>query len=401
MTFKECSRVSEREAFVHLASLAGSNMSLLCARFGISRKTGYRWLHRHLGGEPMTDRSRRPHESPSRTASEMEQLVLSVRAAHPGWGGRKIARRLADLGHAGAPCPSTITSILHRHDQIEASASAERRRPQRFEHAYPNALWQMDFKGHFALGDGSRCHPLTVLDDHSRYSLAVRACGDERGLTVRAALTLTFERYGLPQRILCDNGPPWGTPDAGPRGLKLTKLTVWLLRVGVEVTHGRPHHPQTQGKDERFNRTLDIEVIQRQLLADLLASGYEFDRFQHCYNFERPHEALGLATPGSLYRPSPRSLPSPLPPLAYAEREVRQVDADGHLSYRGRRVRVTRALAGQPVGLRPTLTDGLLEVVFAGWPIGELDTRAAAWLVCSASTRCARSSGADQPLSNV
>src|SRR5262249_24110405 len=150
----------------------------------------------------------------------------------------------------------------------------------RFQRERPNELWQMDFKGHFATAT-VRCHPLTVLDDHSRYCVGLRACGDERGETVRAELIALFRRFGIPERILCDNGPPWAA--AGGEA-KWTALAVWLLKLGIGVSHGRALHPQTQGKDERFHRTLDVEVIQRQIWADLRACQRRFDPWRHVYN---------------------------------------------------------------------------------------------------------------------
>src|SRR5205807_4484324 len=150
---------------------------------------------------------------------------------------------------------------------------------ERFERAAPNELWQMDYKGHFATRAG-RCHPLTVVDDHSRYAVGLRACGDERGGTVQAELTAIFRQYGLPERMLMDNGSPWGS-DALHRH---TWLTVWLLELGVAVSHGRPYHPQTQGKDERFHRTLTAEVIGRRAFADLAECQRRFDAWRVVYN---------------------------------------------------------------------------------------------------------------------
>jgi transposase InsO family protein len=224
MPWRECDPMSLRAEFVVLADRDGTNVSELCRRFGVSRKTGYKWLSRYREGgrEGLADRSRAPVSQPTRTSSELEERVLSARRAHPAWGGRKLRRWLSDRGVRGVPSASTITEILRRHGQIEASASESARRYQRFEHARPNDLWQMDFKGHFALGGGGRCHPLTVLDDHSRFALGLRACGDERGETVRAELIGVFRRYGLPLSMVMDNGSPWGGEEWG----RATWLTV-------------------------------------------------------------------------------------------------------------------------------------------------------------------------------
>src|SRR5262249_18423537 len=237
-------------------------MSELCQRFGISRKTGYKWIRRFQEGgtKNLEDRSRRPRSSPRRSSQELEVKVVRLRRKHRAWGGRKIRRRLEDLGEKKVCSASTITAILRRHDLIEPIASVQRGKMERFEYPVPNDLWQMDFKGHFALRLGGRCHPLTVLDDHSRYALVLKSCGDERTATVRGHLTQAFERYGLPRRILCDNGAPWGTSGQGGWD-HWTPLSLWLMRLGVGMIHGRPYHPQTQGKEERFHATLNAELL--------------------------------------------------------------------------------------------------------------------------------------------
>jgi len=200
MPWKECSKVDERGEFVRLAKVEGAKVSRLCERFGISRKTGHKWLRRFDSHEELADRSRRPQDSPRRTARKMEQAVLGIRDRHPAWGGRKIARRLRDQGFGQVPAPSTVTSILHRHGLITPEASYAAQPWQRFEHEAPNALWQIDFKGDFATAS-ARCHPLTVLDDHSRYSLALQACPSVSTHSVQPHLQHVFERYGLPVRI--------------------------------------------------------------------------------------------------------------------------------------------------------------------------------------------------------
>ncbi|MGH2671036.1 MAG: IS481 family transposase, partial [bacterium] len=311
MSWQEVSTVSLRQEFVMLATAEGANVRALCRRYTISPKTGYKWLarYRRQGRAGLTDRARRPHRSPTRTPAALERAVLAVRAAHPVWGGRKIRAVLLARGHQRLPSPSTVTAILRRHGQLAPAEGARHTAWQRFEHDAPNRLWQMDFKGHFALLHG-RCHPLTVLDDHSRFAVGLQACGDETGQTVQARLTACFRRYGLPEALLVDNGAPWGSDVAHPH----TPLTAWLLRLGVRVCHARPYHPQTQGKDERFHRTLKAEVLGTRVLRDLPQCQREFDRWRDVYNLERPHEALALAVPASRYQPSPRAFPEVLPP---------------------------------------------------------------------------------------
>jgi transposase InsO family protein len=295
-----------------------------------------------------------------------------LRRAHPSWGGRKLRRRLEDMGHKDVPAASTVTAILGRHGCIEAEASAASRLFQRFEHERPNSLWQMDFKGHFAHGQG-RCHPLTVLDDHSRYALCLSACHDQTTATVQERLIAVFRRFGLPERINMDNGAPWGHG----ADHRWTPLTVWLAQLGVRPSHSRPYHPQTNGKDERFHRTMKRDVLHARSFADLPACQDAFDRFRETYNAERPHEALGLAVPASRYSASSRPYPEQLPSIHYDPTDViRRVQDGGWISFRGRAHSVPKAFAGYTVALRPTPTDGVWNAVFIAHRIAQIDLRA-------------------------
>lgn len=374
MPWQEVSTMSLRQEFVVLASQATLTMRALCRRFGISPKTGYKWIQRfaEAGAAGLADRSRRPQHSPARTEPALEAQVLAVRATYPAWGGRKIRRRLQELGHHELPSASTITAILRRQGRVEPAEAAKHRPWQRFEHATPNALWQMDFKGHVALARGGRCHPLTVLDDHSRYAICLQACADEQTATVQARLTATFRRYGLPDALLVDNGAPWGDTGAQP----YTRLGVWLLRLGIQVRHSRPYHPQTQGKGERFHRTLNAEVLQGRLLQDLADSQVAFDTWRVIYNTIRPHESLQMATPASRYIPSARMFPDRLPPIAYGPgAQVRKVQAKGELYYQGRAFLIGRAFIGYPVALRETEEDGVLAVYFCHQRVAHIHLR--------------------------
>lgn len=369
------SLMSQRYEFVLLARVAGSNIRELCRRFGISAKTGYKWLSRYRrGGQPaLADRSRRPHRSPTQCAPEVAARVVALRQQNPTWSGRKLRRRLQDLGGASVPAASTCQAIVRR-----AGLGAPKSPPptawQRFERAQPNELWQMDFKGHFATQAGPRCHPLTVLDDHSRFNLALEACADQTGLTVQAQLTRAFALYGLPEALLCDNGAPWG---AAEPVCPHTTLTVWLLRLGVRVWHGRPYHPQTQGKDERFHRTLDDELLTQHTWRDLDQCAQRFARYRQTYNCERPHDSLDGDTPMRRYRVSARSLPGILPPLDYgSDATVQKVRAQGAITFGGQTWYVGRAFASLPVGLRPSpQADGQWQVWFAHHLLGQLDLR--------------------------
>jgi transposase InsO family protein len=385
MPWSEMSQMDSREEFTQLALVEAANVSALCRRFGISRKTGYKWLGRVASGEGLAERSRRPHASPEQTDGAAERLVLALRGEHPSWGGRKIRRRLLDLGNTTVPAASTITGILRRHGLIDPDEARRHQPFQRFEHERPNSLWQMDFKGHFATATG-RCHPLTVLDDHSRYAIGLSACENERTQTVREALTARFRVYGLPERINVDNGSPWGNLGGNPEdqgqspgiGLdpRVTVLTVWLARLGIAVSHSRPFHPQTNGKDERFHRTLKADVIQGKLFSDIAHCQKAFDRWRIIYNTERPHEAIGMAVPSSRYQVSPRNFPETLPEIVYRpDGIVRKVQQRGEVHFQGRVIDLSKALVGQPVGFRPTATDGLWDIVFAADLVTQVDLR--------------------------
>jgi transposase InsO family protein len=373
MPWLQVTLMSQRKEFIKLAMVDGANLARLCQGFNISRKTGYKWLARYLGeGEAgLQDRCRQPRASPWVTPPEMEEAVLRVREAHPAWGGRKIRARLQAQDLATVPAASTITAILHRHSKIDPAESLKHRAWQRFEAQAPNDLWQMDFKGHFATAQG-RCHPLTVLDDHSRYALGLEACADERTATVKERLTRIFRRYGLPRKMLMDNGSPWGADWEHP----YTPLTVWLLRLGLGVTHSRPYHPQTLGKDERFHRTLKAEVLTYCQGLELPQYQPRFDAWRLIYNLERPHEALGLAVPASRYLVSPRRFQETLPPLEYGPGDqVRKVQAEGWISFRGQDFHLGRAFRGEVVALRPTSSDGVWEVVFCSQRITKIDLK--------------------------
>jgi transposase InsO family protein len=363
--------MTQRFEFITLALTPGANRAELCRRFEISRKTGYKWLSRfgRGGAEALQDQSHRVVHQPMQTASTVESKVVALRVEHPTWGPRKLRRRLQDLSQTGLPAVSTVGRILRRHALIDRACSHQHEPMQRFARSEPNQLWQMDFKGHFALQCGGRCHPLTILDDCSRYSIGLTACADEQADTVQGHLQSVFGLYGLPWQILCDNGPPWSGA-----GFDYTCLAVWLMRLGVQVIHGRPFHPQTQGKDERFHRTLKHDLLARHDWLDLLQAQRRFDGYRHLYNHDRPHEALQLEVPATRYRPSPRSMPARLLPIEYAENTVtRRVKSKGEITFQNRFYYIGKAFTGFDVALHPTATDGLFRVAFAAIPIGQID----------------------------
>lgn len=375
MVWKESDRVSERLEFVKLASVEGANFSLHCERFGVSRKTGYKWLKRwrESGQTGLGDRSRRPSGSPARTSDATEQEVLAIRREHPAWGGRKIRKRLLALGVGSPPSASTITAILHREGFISEEESSKHTAFSRWERSDPNDLWQLDFKGEFKLTNGGNCYPLTLMDDHSRYALGVLACGNQRRITVQDHLRGVFDRYGIPRAIYVDNGSPWGTSCGTSRH---TRLSVWLMRHEVKVIHGRPYYPQGRGKLERFHRTLKLELLQERSFDSLSVAQDAFDPWRSMYNHERPHEALDLEVPASRYRTSPRGFIERTRPYEYSSRfQTRKTNKRGQLHFHGKVYGISEAFLGERLGLSPTTTDGLWDVYYCGFSIGQLDER--------------------------
>jgi len=368
MPWKESTPMSLRGEFVSLAKRGC--FSLLCRRFHISRKTGYKWRARYVaeGDDGLKDRSRRPFRSPERTPPGPEKAILKIRDHHPAWGGRKLHRRLVDLGFDEVPAPSTITEILRRNHRLRPEEAAKHRPFRRFERSSSNELWQMDFKGEFRVGLQT-CYPLTVLDDYSRFALLIGACTNMRAETVQNHLVSVFERYGLPLRILTDNGGPWGPG-------RYTRFTVWLIRLGIGISRTRICHPQTNGKDERFHRTLETELIGTRQFLDMDDCQHRFLLWRDVYNESRPHEALGLATPASRYAVSPRAYPAVLPPVEYGVLDaVRKVQGKGEISFHNREWPVGHAFKGYLVGLRPTTIDGVFDVYFCHERISTIDLR--------------------------
>jgi transposase InsO family protein len=338
--------VSElRTAFVHAARTAGLSVAAACRRFGISRKTGHKWLARfdRHPGQPLAEHSRRPRASPGRTADALEARILAVRD-HYGWGARKIRAVLARDGLA-PPSPRTITAVLGRHGRLGPPA-APADPPLAFERGRPNELWQLDFKGPVEVAR-RKLFPLAVLDDHSRFLLALRACADLTMATAWAVLWDALGEYGLPDAVLCDNA--FGTRGQSPCGVSWFEAR--LLRLGVCCHHGRPYHPQTQGKVERLHGTLQRELWPRARRDDPAAFQQDLDRWRHeTYNPVRPHEALGDAPPVSRWRPSGRPRPADLPAATYpAGAVVRKVMNRGDISWGGYRILVGAGLEGEPV----------------------------------------------------
>jgi transposase InsO family protein len=373
MVWRVSTVIDERRELVRAVMFGEEQVATASRRLGVSRQTAYKWLGRakQEGDAGLLDRSRRPRVSPRQTPPEVEERVCELRRRHPAWGGRKLHHRLKALGMETVPSPSAITDILSRNGLLKADRRLKRNW-QRFEAEAPNQMWQMDFKGDFAL-PGGRCHTLTVLDDHSRFNVCLQACSDQRRETVQRQLLPILATYGLPEVILVDNGPPWGS---GYGRQPHTRFSAWLMRMGIYVLHGRPYHPQTRGKDERFHRSLGSEVLAGRQWQNLDEIQLALDPWRRVYNDERPHEALGYCVPAARYVRSPRQLPDQLPQPTYlAADEVRRVQGLGEISFRGRLFRIGRAFTGEAVGLKATEEDGAWDVYYYKQRVGRVDLR--------------------------
>lgn len=366
----------ERRKFVQAALRREEPMKVLCQRFGISRKTGYKMLARHAkSGQPgLADLSRAPKAHPNQTPPEKEAAILRVRKAHPTWGSKKILWTLdRERPDEDWPARSTVDEILRRAGVVEPRGRRPRRQPSsppKVEAKAPNDVWSMDYKGWFRVGDGTRCDPLTVNDVHSRASLVCRALVSPKSADVRRWLETAFHAFGLPRFMLSDGGPPFGANGLG----RLSRVGVWLVRLGVIPVLIEPGRPDQNGRHERFHETLKEETASPPR-SSIRAQQSAFDVFQQSYNEERPHEALGMKPPAEVYELSPRSMPTELPEHSYGEGfEARSVRHDGSVKWDGKSVFVGDAFAGEVVGLR-AVEDGLWLVHLGPLRLGILHER--------------------------
>jgi transposase InsO family protein len=360
----------QRIRFVIAVSHPTANVRATCAAFGISRKTGYKWLGRHAATrsvQDLADRSRRPHHSPGRTSDAVTRRVVALRQVY-GWAGEKLVPLLAAEGLTVAA--RTIDRIIAR-EGLTRSDVAPAAALRRFTRATPNELWQMDAKGHYPLAGGRRCHPLSIVDDHSRFAVGLYGLATLHAAPVRAALIECFERYGVPVAMLMDHGTPWWatTNEAG-----LSTLSVFLLKQGIRLLHGRVRHPQTQGKVERFHRTLGERLRWWGLPTDLPGFSQALAAFRDEYNEIRPHEALGQEPPALHFRRSDRAYAASPPRWEYPSgSDVYRVDTKGMITYRRRRFFVSEALIGEEVTCTRLATRAL--VTFRHMYVRELHLR--------------------------
>lgn len=376
MPWVETSPMTERQRFINDIYHGLFSMTELCARYGISRKTGYKWLQRYDDEGPagLVDRSHAPDHCPHRIPDDVAQAICEARRGHPSWGPRKL---LAWLGRQAPaltlPAPSTAGDLLARHGLVKKRA---RRRRHRHPGVvlpvtkHPNDLWTADFKGHFRTGDGVYCYPLTVADLHSRMLLGCDALVSTKGGPVRPCFERLFREYGLPAAIRTDNGVPFAS--TGLHGL--TQLNVWWMRLGIQHQRIRPASPHENGAHERMHRTLKREAT-RPAAANRRRQQLAFDRFRALFNEHRPHEALGDRTPASVYRASPRPFPDRLAPVEYpGHYQVRFVCNAGTFRFKNRLLFIANALKQHHIGL-DEVDDGVWSIYFCRVLLARLDER--------------------------
>lgn len=376
MPWKEITQVEQRRSFIHTVFLRRKPMAQICAEFQISEKTGYKWVRRFLqeGDESLADRSHAPHTIPHRMPEAIAAYFLSLRRQHPTWGPRKlVAYAAAHEATRQWPAPSSVGALLKQAGMVRQRRF---RRAGRIGNAWgqtvagePNAVWTADFKGEFRLGTGPYCYPLTVLDAHSRYLLGCHALDSTRGRDTMVVFRQLFREYGLPAVIRTDNGPPFGS---GAAIARLSPLAVWWIRLGIRPERITPGQPQENGAHERMHRTLKAETT-RPAAATWRGQQRRFDAFRASYNTERPHEALGLHPPGTVYTPSSRPYPGRLPKLDYPPgTDVRRVTSIGQTCWRGTHIFLSSLLAGQDVGIEQA-TDQRWTVAFGPLILGHIN----------------------------
>lgn len=375
MPWKDHEVTEERWRFIEDWNSGDFHIAELCEHYGVTRKTGYKWLDRYLaqGIKGLQDKSRAPHHHPNEVGAEMEERIIAMREQHPRWGAPKIRGRLV-LDRIGEtiPAESTIGEILKRNG---LTVPRKRRRSSRggeqqlAEAAGPNRVWCADYKGWFRTQDGSRIDPLTISDQYSRYLFRCQAVAAADYLHTKAVMEAAFREYGLPERMRTDNGAPFGSN--GESGL--TGLTVWWIKLGIVPEHIQPGKPQQNGRHERMHRTLKQETASPPA-ANRRTQQARFNQFRKQYNEQRPHQALGQQPPANFYQPSARPYPTRLTEVEYPTGwTLRRISPAGQLRWGGEYVFVAHPLAGETVGLEQ-IDERHWKVWFSFHQIGVLDT---------------------------
>ena len=391
MPWKECGVLEERFRFLDHWNSGDGNMAELCRIFGVTRKTGYKWLARYEvdGMEGLKDQSRASRHHPNQLGPDIEERVLEIRRAHASWGAPKIRAVLARQPECGKPpAESTIGGILQRNGLTVARKRRRTARPssEPLAHAAgPNRVWCADFKGWFRTADGERIDPLTITDAHSRFLLRCQTVKLADTAHSQPVFEAAFREYGLPERMRTDNGAPFASNgDSG-----LTRLSVWWIKLGIVPERIMPGKPQQNGRHERMHRTLK-DATASPAAANRRRQQERFDAFRKEYNEQRPHEALGQATPASVYALSAREYPGRLAQTEYPREWKRaKVSDGGQFKWRGSNVFAAHALSGESIGMEPLEEDGW-RIWFSFYEVGVLDANGKVWSPARWTKRCAK-----------
>lgn len=371
MPWKEQRLETMREEFVKRVLACEKSKSELCREYGISRPTGDKWISRYLSGEDLKNFSRAPKSLPHKTDPETESEIVAYRKQYPAIGAVKMRRIMENNGYTDLPSARTFNAIFRRNGLITKEASEESTPYRQFEKSCPNEMWQADFKGHFAMGNGIRCHPLNIIDDCSRMNLCCEPLLSETFAEVKLCIERVFCEYGMPFSFLCDNGNPWGTSQS----TGFTGFEVWLMELGILTLHGRFLHPQTQGKEERFNGSFTRECLKYHNIKDQSDAASIFAEYRNFYNNVRPHIALELNVPASRYKPSQRKYPSKIQEWEYSDdMKVHTVKSTGYLTIHGQGYFLSEAFGNKRVAFRESSKGShLVNLYFRQFRIGQID----------------------------
>ena len=364
----ECKTVEEQRREFAEAAKETKNFSALCREFGITRKTGYKWVERYKENADLLDKSRKPFTVTNRTPIETEERIVVLRAENPGWGAKKLKEVLERQGHE-IPCVKTVNNILNRYGCISAEESRKHQAFTRFEKEHCNEMWQTDFKGEFRMADNNYCYPLNIFDDHSRFVIKIAPALSTANKVI-PAFRSAFCEYGMPNSVLSDNGAQFAGFRQG-----YTRFEKWLMNHDVLPIHGRIKHPQTQGKIERFHRTMQEELLKHTVMENIDDANNKFQLWREKYNNIRPHEALGMKCPAEVYIPSNRAYSDEVSPYEYGGQfHVIKVNSWGYARFDKWQVYLSETMINEYIEFRPNPHGDSFIVCYRNFKIAEVDT---------------------------
>ena len=367
MPWKDKTVEKLRQEFVEAAK-THPNFSALCREFEITRKTGYKWLERYENNQDLSNQSRKPIHLTNKTPLEIEQLIIKERLQNPGWGAKKLKQVLENKGYL-IPCAKTVNNILNRYGCISKEESLKHKAYIRFEKEFCNEMWQTDFKGEFKMQDGTYCYPLNIFDDHSRYALKIQPVSSTANVVI-PTFREAFEEYGMPNSILSDNGAQFAGFRQG-----YTQFEKWLMQRDILPIHGRIKHPQTQGKIERFHRSMKQELLKYYTPKDICDAKRVLLAWQEKYNNVRPHEALGMRCPSEVYVASNRPYNDKVTEYTYGgQYHVIKVNSWGYVRFEHWQVYLSETMIGEYIEFRPNPNNDTFLACYRNFSIAEFET---------------------------